>query len=53
MNREKIEKILSEIEAPYIKQDLISAKTVKDIIISDNQVSIFIQFGYPVAGIKE
>ena len=53
MNREKIEKILSEIEAPYIKQDLISAKTVKDIIIIDNQVSIFIQFGYPVAGIKE
>ncbi|MCZ6804437.1 MAG: iron-sulfur cluster carrier protein ApbC [Proteobacteria bacterium] len=53
VSREQIEKILSGIEDPYIKQDLISAKSVKDISINDGQVSISIQLGYPAAGFKQ
>ncbi len=50
---EQIEKILSGIEDPYIKQDLLSAKSVKDISINDGAVSISIQLGYPAEGIKQ
>jgi len=53
VSREQIEKTLSRIEDPYIKQDLISAKSVKDISINDGQVSISIQLGYPAAGFKQ
>jgi ATP-binding protein involved in chromosome partitioning len=52
MNREKVEKILSGVEAPYIKKDLVSAEIIKDISIIDNRISIHIQLGYPAEGIK-
>jgi ATP-binding protein involved in chromosome partitioning len=53
VSREQVEKILSGIEVPYIKQDLLSAKSVKDISIDDGAVSISIQLGYPAKGIKQ
>ena len=53
MNRQKAEEILSKIEAPYIKTDLISANLIKDISVDNNQVSIEIEFGYPIEGIKQ
>ncbi len=53
VSHEQVEKILSEIEAPYIKKDLISAKLVKDISIDGDAVSISIQFAYPAEGLKK
>lgn len=53
VSREQIEKILSGIEDPYLKQDLLAAKTVKDISINDAAVSISIQLGYPAEGLKQ
>ena len=53
MNRQKAEEILSKIQAPYLKTDLVSANLIKDIIIGDNEISIKIEFGYPIKGIKQ
>ena len=53
MNRQKVEEILSKINAPYIKTDLISANVIKDISVGNNQISIEIEFGYPIEGIKQ
>ncbi len=53
VSREQVEKILSGIEDPNIKQDLISAKVVKDIVIDGDAVSIILQFAYPAEGSKE
>jgi ATP-binding protein involved in chromosome partitioning len=53
VSREQVEKILSGVEAPYIKQDLISAKLVKDISIDGDSVLISIQLAYPAEGLKE
>lgn len=53
MNRQTAEEILSKIEAPYIKTDLISANLIKEVSVSDDQISIKIEFGYPIEGIKQ
>ena len=52
MNRQKAEEILSKIEAPYIKTDLISANLIKEVSVSDDQISIKIEFGYPIEGLS-
>lgn len=53
VSREQVETILSGIEDPYIKQDLVSTKSVKDININDDPVTISIQLGYPAEGLKQ
>jgi ATP-binding protein involved in chromosome partitioning len=52
ISREQIEKVLSGIEDPNTKQDLISAKAVKDINIDNDDVTISIQLAYPAEGSK-
>ena len=37
MNREKIEQILSGVIDPYIKKDIISTKSVKNVSVKDNK----------------
>ncbi len=53
VSREQVEKVLSGVEDPNIKQDLISAKVVKDINIDGEAISISLQFAYPVEGSKQ
>jgi len=53
VNREQIEKALSEVEDIYIQQDLVSAGSVKDITIEGNSVDISLELGYPANGYKE
>jgi ATP-binding protein involved in chromosome partitioning len=53
ISREQVETILSGINDPYTKQDLISAKAVKDVTINDGAVAISIQLGYPAEGAKQ
>jgi ATP-binding protein involved in chromosome partitioning len=53
VSREQVEKFLSGIEAPYIKQDLVSAKLIKDISIDNDAVSISLQLAYPAEGLKK
>ena len=53
ISREQVEKVLSGVEDPNIKQDLISAKAVKDISIDNDAVTISIQLAYPAEGSKQ
>lgn len=52
ITREQVEQALSTVEAPYLKQDLISAGVVKDISVNDTGVAITIELGYPAEGCK-
>ncbi|HSR61923.1 MAG TPA: P-loop NTPase, partial [Gammaproteobacteria bacterium] len=52
-SREQIESILSDIEDPYMKQDLVSAGSVKDIVINEDRIRIDLELGYPAAGWHE
>jgi len=53
ISREQIESILSDIEDPHMKQDLVSAGGVKDIAINDDRIRIDLELGYPAAGWHE
>jgi ATP-binding protein involved in chromosome partitioning len=53
ISREQVEKVLSGIEDPNINQDLISTKSVKDISVDGDAVSISLQFSYPLEGTKQ
>jgi ATP-binding protein involved in chromosome partitioning len=48
----QVETLLSEYQDPYLKQDLMSAKVVKQIHIDAACVRIKLVFGYPLAGFK-
>lgn len=53
ISREQIETVLSGIEESNIKQDLISAKVVKDINIDNDKVKVDIELAYPAEGSKQ
>jgi ATP-binding protein involved in chromosome partitioning len=53
VSREQIETILSGVNDPYSKQDLVSLKAVKEIIINGSKVAVAIQLGYPAEGFKQ
>ena len=50
----QIEEVLKTYIDPYLEQDLVSSKTVKDIKVDGDNVTIDILYGFPVKGyIKE
>jgi ATP-binding protein involved in chromosome partitioning len=48
-----IETKLAEYIDPYLKQDLLTAKIVKNLKIDEKAVMISLVFGYPLAGIEQ
>jgi len=50
LSREKIESLLAGYEDPYLGQDLVSARAVKAIAITDGRVDIALELGYPAGG---
>lgn len=51
--RAQIEAKLSEYQDPYLKQDLITAKAIRNITIQQNNIVIDIVLGYPMDGFKQ
>ena len=45
------EKIKTYID-PYLEQDLITAKSIKDIKVDGDKVTVDVQLGFPVDGYK-
>ena len=43
MNREKIQEILKKVTYPGFKRDIVSFGMVKDILVQDKQIKIFLQ----------
>ncbi|CAA6806801.1 MAG: Iron-sulfur cluster carrier protein, partial [uncultured Thiotrichaceae bacterium] len=50
VSRDQVEALLSEVQDRYLEQDIISAKSVKDIGIDGGKVSVRIVLGYPAVG---
>jgi len=50
INKQQIESALGEVVDPYMETDLVSAKSVKDIGIDGDNVSLNLVLGYPAAG---
>jgi ATP-binding protein involved in chromosome partitioning len=53
ITREQIEDVLSKVQDPHLQQDLVSAKTVKDIQIDDDHIRLQLELGYPASGWHE
>ncbi len=50
VSRDQVEVLLSEVQDRYLKQDIVSAKMIKDVEIDSGNVSVSIVLGYPAAG---
>jgi len=53
VSRPDIEAALKEVVDPYMQQDLVAAKAVKNIAIDGAKVTIDLALGYPAQGSKE
>lgn len=53
MLQKVIESLLARYQDPYLKKDLLTAKTIKKIHINDEQVEVELSFGYPLGLIKD
>ena len=50
ITKQQIESALGQVIDQYMETDLIAAKSVKDIAIDGDKVSVTIELGYPAAG---
>ena len=53
VSRLQVETALKEYIEPHLKQDLLSAKAVKDIIVNGGEVILNVELGFPAAGFKQ
>lgn len=53
MRREIVEKTIQTFIDPYLQQDWISAKAVKNIDIQSGKITVDIVLGYPALGVRE
>lgn len=49
----QVETALKEVIDPYLEQDLVSAKCIKDIAIDGGKVTVNVVLGYPAKGFKD
>ena len=50
ISRSQVEATLKEVVDPYVKNDLVSAKAVKNIEVDGGKVVVDLQLGYPARG---
>lgn len=53
VTKEWVESALKEIDDPYVGKNLIASKSVKDIQLEGDKVSVKIELGYPAKSFKE
>ena len=53
VSREHIETALKQYIDPYLDQDLLSAKCIKDIAVDGGKVKITVVLGFPAKGYEE
>ncbi len=49
----QVETALKEVIDPYLEKDLVSAKAVKNIAVSNGKVTVDVELGYPAKGSKD
>jgi len=53
VTREQVETALAAYLDPYLGQDLVSARCIKEINVAGDRVSVAVQMGFPVEGYRE
>ncbi|MBE2295878.1 MAG: DUF59 domain-containing protein, partial [Phycisphaerales bacterium] len=53
VSRADVENVLKSYIDPYLEQDLLSAKCIKNIRIETDQIEIDVELGFPAAGYQE
>ncbi|HHS83451.1 MAG TPA: iron-sulfur cluster carrier protein ApbC [Gammaproteobacteria bacterium] len=53
LSREQVESAIAEYVDPWLETDLLSAKCIKDISISDGVVDVKVELGFPAAGYRQ
>ncbi len=53
ITRSEVETAIKEYIDPYLEQDLISAKAVRDIRVDGDRVKVDVQLGFPAKGYQE
>lgn len=53
VSRAQVEQALKEFTEPYLGTDLVSAKAVKDVRITDGRVAVEVALGFPSGGYKD
>ncbi|EDN68666.1 iron sulfur binding protein [Beggiatoa sp. PS] len=53
LSQQQVETALKEYIDPYLQKDLISAKTVKNINIEGNNITVDLNFGFPTKGYND
>ncbi len=53
LTQSQVETALKEVIDPYLEKDLVSAKTVKNIAVSNGKVTVDVELGYPAKGSKD
>ncbi len=53
LTQSQVETALKEVIDPYLEKDLVSAKTVKNIAVSNGKVTVDVELGYPARGSKD
>lgn len=53
LTQPEVENALREIVDPYLGTDLVSAKAVQEVAITEDRVSVKIRLGYPAEGYRE
>src|SRR5687767_6438232 len=49
----QVEAALAQVVDPYLEKDLVAAKAIKNVAVSDGAVTVDIALGYPAAGFKD
>ena len=53
LSREQVESALSAFTDPYLGEDLVKAKAIKNIAVDGDAVSVQVTLGFPAAGYRE
>lgn len=53
VTRGDVEAALKEVIDPYLEQDLVTAKAIKQIALDGGRVTVDVELGFPAAGIKD
>ena len=50
VTREQVESAIKQYIDPYLDQDLVTAKCIKNVAVDDGKVSVDVVLGYPSKG---
>jgi ATP-binding protein involved in chromosome partitioning len=53
LTRDQVESVLRQWTEPYLGQDLLTAKAIKDIRIDAGRVALEVELGFPAAGYRD